>query len=143
MFLKKLSDQRAALSSAHFSKKPNSIFLEDIYIWKPPSLSCLRLWCYARWLQVSFSTQKIPLLQKTSYTTPICGKCVLSVVSPYPGLHQKLRGQQVEGADSAPLLCSGETPPGVLCPALEFSAQERHGPEEGHKNDQRDGTPLL
>jgi len=49
---------------------------------------------------------------------------------------------------SAPLLCSGETPLGVLCPALEPSAQERHGPvgagpEEGHKNDQRGGTPLL
>jgi len=45
-------------------------------------------------------------------------------------------------------LCSGETSPGVLCPAMEPSAQERHGavgagPEEGHKNDQNGGTPLL
>ena len=36
----------------------------------------------------------------------------------------------------------------ILHLALEPSAQERHGPvgagpEEGHKNDQRDGTPLL
>ncbi|CAM9288771.1 unnamed protein product, partial [Bubo scandiacus] len=55
---------------------------------------------------------------------------------------------QVKGGDSAPLLRSCETPPGVLCPALESSAQEGHGfvgvgPEEGHKIGQRDGTPLL
>ena len=67
---------------------------------------------------------------------------------PYSGLHQEKHGQKVEGGDSAPLPCSGETPPGVLCPALEPSAQERHGavgvdPEEVHKNDQRDGIPLL
>jgi len=37
-------------------------------------------------------------------------------------------GQQVEGVDSAPLLHSGETPPGVLRAALEPPAQERHGP---------------
>jgi len=64
----------------------------------------------------------------------------------YPGLHQKQHGQQKEGGDSAPLLYSRETPPGVLHPALEPSAQERPvgaGPEEGHKNDQRAGTPLL
>jgi len=39
-------------------------------------------------------------------------------------------------------------PPGVLRPAPEPSARERHGlvgvgPEEGHKNDQRTGAPLL
>ena len=60
----------------------------------------------------------------------------------------KKRGQQVNRGDSAPLLHSGETPPGVLHPALEPSAQERHGlvgagPEEGHKNGQRDGAHLL
>jgi len=32
---------------------------------------------------------------------------------PYPGLHQEKRGQQVEGGDSAPVACSGETPAGV------------------------------
>jgi len=58
------------------------------------------------------------------------------------------RGQQVEGGDPAPVLCSGETPPEVLHPALEPSAQKTHGPvgtgpEEGHKDDPRAGTLLL
>jgi len=65
-----------------------------------------------------------------------------------PGLHQKKHGQQVEGDDSVPLLHSGESPPGVLCPALKPSAQERHGlvrvgPEESHRKDQRDATSFL
>jgi len=56
----------------------------------------------------------------------------------YPGLHQMQHGQQVEGGDSAPLLHSRENPPGVLRPALEPSAQQRHGavgvgPEEATK----------
>jgi len=33
-----------------------------------------------------------------------------------------------QGGESAPLLRSGETPPGVLRPALEPSAQDRPGP---------------
>jgi len=60
----------------------------------------------------------------------------------------KKGGQQAEGGDSAPLLCSGESPPGVLHSALEPSAKERHGavgagPEEGHKDDPRAGVTLL
>jgi len=50
---------------------------------------------------------------------------------PYPGLHPQQRGQQIEGGDCAPLLCSAlvrPLPPGVLCPALEPSAQDRPGP---------------
>ncbi|RMB97116.1 hypothetical protein DUI87_26400 [Hirundo rustica rustica] len=41
------------------------------------------------------------------------------------GLHPKQCGQQGEGEDSAPLLCSGETPLGTLHPALE--SQHRRG----------------
>jgi len=67
---------------------------------------------------------------------------------PYFGLHQEKCGQQVKGGDSATLLWSGETSPGVLHPALESSAHEGHGgvgvgPEEGHKDDLRAGAPLL
>jgi len=66
----------------------------------------------------------------------------------YPGLCQKNCGQHVKAGDSAPLLCSGETPPGVLCPALEPSTEDGCGPvgvgpEERHKSDQKTGTPLL
>jgi len=58
----------------------------------------------------------------------------------HPGLHPQQHGQQVKGWDSSPLLSSGETPPAVLHPALEPSAQERHGPvvagkEEGHEDE--------
>jgi len=66
----------------------------------------------------------------------------------YPGLHPKQSGQQVKKGDSASVLRSGETPLGVLYPALEPSSQKRHrpvgaGPEDRHKNDPRDGTPLY
>jgi len=47
---------------------------------------------------------------------------------PCPGLHQKQHGQQAKGDDPATQRCSGKTPPGVLHPALEPSAHERHGP---------------
>ena len=48
----------------------------------------------------------------------------------------------------APLLRTGETSPGVLCPDVESSVQKRRGPvgahpEEGHKNDLWNRTPLL
>jgi len=48
----------------------------------------------------------------------------------------------------ATLLCAGETSPGVMHPDVEYSVQKGHGavgvcPEEGHKNDPRDGTPPL
>ena len=58
----------------------------------------------------------------------------------YPGLHQEKRDQQAEGGDSAPPVCSHETPPGVLSPVLGPSTQEGHGvvgagPEEGQEDD--------
>ena len=57
------------------------------------------------------------------------------------GLHQKKRGQQVEGGDSTPLLRSREIPPGILRSALGLPTEEGHGPagaspEEGHEDDQ-------
>ena len=67
---------------------------------------------------------------------------------PYPGLHQKTCGQQVEEGDPAHLLRAGEASPWIVHPDVESSVQEKHRPvgvhpEEGHKNGPRDGTPLL
>jgi len=42
---------------------------------------------------------------------------------PQPGLHQKKSYQQAKGGDPVPLLCTGENPPGVLCPVMESSVQ--------------------
>ncbi|KAJ7406561.1 hypothetical protein BTVI_65118 [Pitangus sulphuratus] len=52
-------------------------------------------------------------------------------------LYQNKCGQQVEGGDSAPLLCPGKTSPGVLHPAPESPEQERYeaGPEESYGDD--------
>ncbi|PKU42123.1 rna-directed dna polymerase from mobile element jockey- hypothetical protein [Limosa lapponica baueri] len=75
-------------------------------------------------------------------------QCVLAAQKAKCILGCRMRGQQVEGGDSAPLLCSGETPSGGLCPALESSAQEGHGPvgtspAEVRKDDQRAGEPPI
>jgi len=67
---------------------------------------------------------------------------------PLPGLNQENPGQLVKGGDPVPVVCSSESPAGVLHPALEPPAQEGHeavgaGLEEGHKNYQRAETLLL
>ena len=62
-----------------------------------------------------------------------------------PELHQNQYGEE---GDPALLFCTCEASLGVLHLDVESSVQERHGPvgahpEEGHKNDPRDGTPPL
>ena len=56
-------------------------------------------------------------------------------------------GQQIKGGAPFPLLYACETSALVLCPDVESSVHERHRPfsvrpEEGHKNDARDGRHL-
>jgi len=56
----------------------------------------------------------------------------------YPGLHREKCDQQVEGGESASLICSHETPPAVLLPG-----DVGLGPEEGREDDQKAGAPPL
>jgi len=61
-----------------------------------------------------------------------------------PELHGKKNSRHSEGGDSVPMPCVGETSPGVLCPDVESSVQERHGPVRVCPEiDPRDGTLLL
>ena len=65
-----------------------------------------------------------------------------------PDFHTDLSSCELKANSVYVLLCAGETSPGVLCPDVEPSARERHGlvgacPEESHKKDPGDGTPLL
>jgi len=59
---------------------------------------------------------------------------------PYPGLHQEQRGQQVEGGDSAPLICSHETPP-ESC--IQFWSPQHKKDMDVLQRVQRRGTKMI
>ncbi|KAK4824929.1 hypothetical protein QYF61_021549 [Mycteria americana] len=76
--------------------------------------------CVQKGVKIQYRPQKQP--------SPRHGKVPKTRRAPNCKFFCSIRGQQVKGRDSAPQLCSGQTPPAVLRPALVSSAQERHGP---------------
>ena len=60
--------------------------------------------------RLNMSQKRVLVSQKAS--------CILGCIK---------RSMAIQGGDSAPLLCSCETPPGVLCPVLGPPTQEGHG----------------
>ena len=84
--------------------------------------------------------------RKSGHEPPLCASHQESQL--YPGLLQKRGGQHEEGGDCPPLLCLCEAPSRVLRPGVGPPAQEEckavgGGPEDGHKDDQNAGSPLL
>lgn len=61
---------------------------------------------------------------KTGYGPAVCS-CIPGS-QPCPGGHSKQCGQQGNGGDFTLLFHSGETPSGMLCPAVQTSVQGRH-----------------
>jgi len=65
-----------------------------------------------------------------------------------PGLYQKRSDQKGEVSDCPSLVCLHEAPAGILHPGLGPPSQKKWGAfgkglEEGHKDDQRAGAPIL
>ncbi|PKU42735.1 rna-directed dna polymerase from mobile element jockey-like [Limosa lapponica baueri] len=99
-----------------------------------------------KWIESSLDEKDLGVLAEKRLN--MRSQCVLAAqkVNHILGCIKRSMANLVEGGDSAPLLCTRETPPGVLHSAMESSAQEGHvgiSPAEGREDDQRAGAPLY
>ena len=107
--------QKLAVWTSRGSTRPSA----GSCIWVEATPSINTGWGWRDWEQPCWERLGGTGGWKAGHEPPMCTHSPEG--QPYPGLHQEKLGQQVEGGDSAPLLHTGETPPGVLCPVLEPS----------------------
>lgn len=87
-----------------------------------------RFWYWEGYAR-SFPTEPMPPIPRWAHCWPRLSQSVMVIKSLWQqSHHQKQHGQQIEGGDSAPLLCSGETWAGVMHPVLRPQTQRQPWP---------------
>lgn len=108
-----------------------SVFLEFIFRWPSGPI-----WILLSQEYLSNFTENVSLFPV--FVIGVSFSWLSPESQPHPGLHQRKCDQQDMREGVLPLLCPGEAPPGVPCPALGSPAQKGHrpigaSPEEGHQ----------
>ena len=109
-------------------------FVSTVPLWRGRTL----------WEQMCRKQLEGPDEQKAGHEPAVCA-CKPEGQQYLGLLHEKSSVQQNEGCDCPHLFCPHEAPPGLLRPGRgpQWCRAVGVGPEDGHKDDQRPGAPLL